>query len=109
MGKEVQGSYSDDNLLDLAKEKYDVYHIHIDHNGGDARAERYWKSKLNENCVIVDDYEKVGDTISTLVVRNIKNRVSYNPTANVTNVIVDSKTDVTDTNSSSSKPEDMIL
>jgi len=106
MGKEVQGSYSDDNLLDLAKEKYDVYYIHIDHNGGDARAERYWQGKLNENCIIVNDYEKVGDTISTLVVRNIKNRISYNPTTKVTNVIVDSTTNVTNTNSSSVKPEE---
>ena len=87
MGKEVQSSYSDDELLDLVREKYDVYHIHINHNGGDERAVRYWKNKLNQHCVIVNDYEIVGETISDLVVNNIKSRVSFNPSINVTNVI----------------------
>ena len=105
MGKDVQGNYSDQNLLNLAKEKYDVYHIHINHNGGDRRAEAYWKDLLNENCIIVDDYEEVGNTISDLVVRNVKNRVSHNPYKK-TNVIVDS-TD--STNSSSVKSEEEIL
>lgn len=102
MDKEVQSGYSDTELLDLAKDKYDVYHIHINHNGGDRRAERYWQDLLNENCIIVNDYELVGDTISDLVVRNVKNRVLYNPSINVTNV-------VTNTNSSSTKPEEEIL
>ena len=105
MGKDVQGNYSDQQLLDLVSESYDVYHLHIHHGGGYKRAEDYWKHILGQHCIIVDNYENVSEVISNLVVSNVKGRVTYNPTA--TNVIVDSKTDVTD--SSSSKPGEMIL
>jgi hypothetical protein len=105
MGSEPQGNFTDQQLLDLVKETYDVYHLHLTHHGPDSRSEGYWKNILGQHCILVDNYEDVSDVISSLVVSNVQSRVSYNPSKK-TNVIVDS-TD--STNSSSVKPEEIIL
>jgi len=87
MGKDVQGNFTDESLLESAKEMYDVYHIHINHNGGHTRAETYWKNLLGQHCLIINEPEEVSEIITKIVIDNVKNNVSFNPSINVDNVI----------------------
>lgn len=90
MNKEVQSSYTDEQLLETVQEMYDVYHIHMTHGYRrtyPSRAETYWKDLLGQHCIIVDEPENVADVISGIVIDNVINRVSYNPSVKVSNVI----------------------
>lgn len=89
MGNEVQANFTDEQLLDAAKESYDVYHIHMTHGRGNSygRAETYWKNLLNQHCIVVDEPEHVAETIADIIVNSVKNQVSYKPEAKVDNVI----------------------
>lgn len=87
MGKDVQGNFTDESLLESAKEMYDVYHIHINHNAGHTRAKTYWKNLLGQHCLIINEPEEVSEIITKIVIDNVKNNVSFNPSINVDNVI----------------------
>jgi hypothetical protein len=79
MGVGTEVNYTDQDLLALAQEKYDVYHLHIMQGSDGRNSLSYWQKLLGQHCIVVDDYEKVGDILSDTVISNIKNRVSYNP------------------------------
>lgn len=89
MGKPSQGSYTDVQLLEAAQEMYDVFHIHIMQGSAGRRSLGYWQNLLGQRCIVVEDYEKVGDVISDIIISNVQNRVSFNPTTKVSDVIVD--------------------
>lgn len=56
--------YSAEALLTKAKEKYHVYHIHVDHGYGvDGR----WKKLLGENLLVVNDYRDIASLIGKTV------------------------------------------
>lgn len=62
------GSYvaeTDFSLLKKAQEKYNVYHLHLTETGRGSRAHEYegWKQNLGDNCVILDSYKKIAETI----------------------------------------------
>lgn len=59
---------TDVELLEKAKERYNVYHIHCTH-GGHTPKSSYWNI-LDENCIVVEDYRKVPEVIANLVNRN---------------------------------------
>jgi len=79
MGVGTEVNYSDHQLLELAQEKYDVYHLHVMQGSDGHSSLGYWQKLLGQHCIVVDDYEKVGDILSDVVISNVKNRVSYNP------------------------------
>jgi len=91
MGTGCQTNYTDKELLALAQEKYEVFHLHIMQGSAGHRSIGYWKSLLGQNCIEVNDYTKVPEIITELAVRIAKSNVAYEPTKPV---IVDSKTDV---------------
>jgi len=101
MGVSTEVNYTDHQLLELAQEKYDVYHLHVMQGSDGRNSLGYWQNLLGQKCIVVDDYEKVGDILSDTVISNVKSRVSYNP----------SKPTIQDTKKKKdeTKPEEEIL
>ena len=62
-----QKSYTAKELYDLASEKWDIYHIHINHNG---RTGNGWKELLGQHFITVNDYRQVPETIAKLILDN---------------------------------------
>lgn len=72
--KEIMGkgehSYSDLELLNEAKKRYEVYHISVLHSSGAERAEIGWKQVLGDNCISVSDYKTIPDVIKDIVIKH---------------------------------------
>jgi hypothetical protein len=75
MGKPSQSSYTDVELLEMAQKTYDVYHIHIMQGSAGPKSLGYWQKLLGQNCVVVNDYDKVSDVISNIIISNVNSRV----------------------------------
>ena len=60
---------TDKQLLEEAQRLYNVYHIHINEASyrDDPRVLGYWKDMLGERLIVLEDYEAVCETISTLI------------------------------------------
>lgn len=60
---------TDVQLLEEAQRLYNVYHIHINETGyrDDPEVIGYWKKMLGERLIILDDYNAVCETMSTLI------------------------------------------
>lgn len=84
-----QASYSDKELIELASEKYDIYHLHMMEGSAGPRSIGYWEDLLGQNCVKIEHKEDVAKTIVDIVTRHAKDGV-VNVTSN-DNVIIDSK------------------
>jgi hypothetical protein len=98
MGVGSEVNYTEVQLLELAQEKYDVYHLHVLQGNSGRSSVGYWQNLLGQHCLVVDDYEKVGDIIADTVISNVKSRVSYNP----------SKPVIQDTKKDDIKPEEIL-
>lgn len=81
MGDGGQTTLTDKNLLEMAQEKYDVYHLHILEGSAGQISIGYWKKLLGQNCIEVPDYTKVPDAIVDIVHRHASSIT--------TNIIVD--------------------
>ena len=79
MGTSTQSSYTDEQLLEMAQKTYDVYHIHMMQGSAGPRSLKYWQDLLGQNCVVIDDYDKVADTISGIIISNVNSRVLTAP------------------------------
>lgn len=60
---------TDDQLLEEAQRLYNVYHIHINEASyrDDPNVLGYWRDKLGERLIVLDDYNAVCETIATLI------------------------------------------
>ena len=69
MGYAQGETVTDKQLLEEAQRLYNVYHIHINETGyrDDPDVIGYWKDVLGERLIILDDYNAVCETISTLI------------------------------------------
>jgi hypothetical protein len=79
MGKESQSSFTAKELLEAAQEKYEVFHLHMLQGTDGSNSLHYWQSLLGQRCIVVDDYEKVGNIIADTVVSFMNTRVSHEP------------------------------
>lgn len=70
MGEAPQAGYTDQELLDLVKKQWNVYHLHIMQGSAGHRSLGYWKQLLGDNCIEVKDYKDVAEIISGIVVKN---------------------------------------
>lgn len=77
MGGSSQVSYTEKELLDAAKEKYHVFHLHIMEGSNGSYSLGYWEKLLGQNCIQVDDHTEVGAKIAETVVSYTKSRVDY--------------------------------
>lgn len=100
MGVDTEVNYTDVQLLELAQEQYEVFHLHVMQGSSGRRSLGYWQNLLGQHCIVVADYEKVGDIIADTVTSHVKSNVSYNP----------SKPTIQDTKKKDeTKPEEEIL
>ena len=67
-----QSSFSDTDLLRMAQEKFNVYHIHVNHIGYNNHVAEKWKKLLGQKCVEVDDYRDIPKIVSEIVIANSK-------------------------------------
>lgn len=69
MGYAQGEDVSDIQLLEEAQRLYNVYHIHINEASyrDDPRVLGYWRKMLGERLIVLDDYNAVCETISTLI------------------------------------------
>lgn len=75
-GDEEAKTYSDDELFEMAKEKWELFHIvpALDTRGGLA----YWKDKLGQNTIWVDNIDQIAQVIKDVVVSNSeKTKANY--------------------------------
>lgn len=68
MGDVSQAGYTDRELLEAAKEKWNVYHLHVMQGSSGAQSLGYWENMLGQNCIQIDDYEKISSVIADIVV-----------------------------------------
>lgn len=72
MGVPQAQDYTHVELLDKAKEMYEVYHLHLK-QGSNGRSERVmngWKQLMGDNLIIIDRKEDVSSVISEMVTSN---------------------------------------
>lgn len=81
-----QSSYTDAQLLALAQQHYNVYHLHIMEGSAGHRSYNYWQSLLGQNCIRVDNHQDIAKIIADVVVEQSK----YNPAYTGSSLITDS-------------------
>lgn len=68
-------------LLEQVSERYDVYHLHINHGAYSKSEFAKWKDLLGENAIEVSDYKEIPKIMASTIVNNLKNRPSNNDSA----------------------------
>ena len=70
--KSEKNEFTDSDLLKLAQQTYNVYHLHVMEGSAGYRSYGYWKQLLGDNCIKVDHHEDVSKIISEIVTENVK-------------------------------------
>lgn len=93
MGPIQAKGYTSKELLEMAKKEWLVYHINPRKNTAHAwrGTKEYWTSFLGQDYIETDDYRKIPDIISNLVIEIAKN--SFNNVSTAPNVSSDSSDD----------------
>lgn len=106
MGTTPQTGYTVQQLLEMAQERYHVYHLHIMEGSAGHRSIGYWQNLLGQNCIRVDNHHEVSKIISDIVVQNTKFDMEQpKPTVIVDNVVKPSTETIGDTTPSISDIE----
>jgi hypothetical protein len=79
MENDCKTDYTIESLLQKAREKYEVYHLHILEGSAGQRSQSFWKDLLGQNCVLVEHHEKLDDVIAEIVFNHFKSNVSIKP------------------------------
>ena len=76
-GDDMQDSINTDTLYEEAKEKFDIYHILVNHNcASEIRNERNiseWKEKIGENNVVISTVNGITQNITNFIEMHIQN------------------------------------
>jgi hypothetical protein len=72
-GSQYNSNYTSVELLDKAREKYNVYHLHIKETSSGSRIKVIdgWKQLMKDNLIVVDRYQDVSKIISEIIISNI--------------------------------------
>jgi len=72
MGEGQYENFSAAQLLDKAREKYNVYHLHIKQTGAGSRQETIngWRQLMGENLMVIERHTDVAETIASIVSEN---------------------------------------
>ena len=75
MGDGQYETLSDGDLLAKAREKYNVYHLHIKEtaSGGRTHVQDGWKQLMGDNVIMVDRYQEVSGIIAKIVTAQADN------------------------------------
>jgi hypothetical protein len=77
-----QSTLNADNLLKVAQERYNVYHLHILEGSSGSRSLAHWKERLGQNCIVIEKQEDVARVIAEIVVHHApKTAAAYTPDA----------------------------
>lgn len=68
MGISDQKSYDYTELYEMAKETYNVYHMHIMEGSAGRRSISFWETLMGEKCIQVDDYKNLASMIAETVI-----------------------------------------
>lgn len=81
MGPGQYDDYSSVQLLDMARETYNVYHLHVKQGSNGRRQEIMdnWKQLIGENLIIVENQEEISGIISDIVTKNTKVETTETP------------------------------
>ena len=75
MKQKPQSSFSDVELLQMAQEKYNVFHLHVMEGSAGVRSLNYWKELLGDHCIVVNDHKDIGRIIADTVANNVDKSV----------------------------------
>jgi len=69
MGYPEATNLTDEQLLAEAQRMYNVYHIHINEANykDDPNVIGYWKDKVGERLIVLNDYQAISETIATII------------------------------------------
>ena len=69
----TQKSYTAEELLKLAREKYNVYHIHVREGSNGERQEVIagWRRLMGDSLIVVDDYRDIPKVIAESIVAKV--------------------------------------
>lgn len=70
MGVTPQSAYTDKELLALAQETYNVFHLHVLEGYSGERSLGYWKDMLGQNCIEITNYEDIPVKLAEIVMQN---------------------------------------
>ena len=72
MGPGQYGEIKSIDLLEEARKRYNVYHLHISetYSGARAQVQNDWKEMMGDNCVIIQSSSHVSSAISKIVSEN---------------------------------------
>ena len=71
MGNTWQGDIDTTDILEKAKETYEVYHLHMLSGNSGVRSLSGWKELLGDHCIPIDNPEDVADTVARIVIRGV--------------------------------------
>jgi hypothetical protein len=69
MDEPTQKTFSTDELLTLARERYHVYHLHVLEGSAGHQSLGYWKELLRDDCIEIAHSEDIPGIISDLVTK----------------------------------------
>jgi hypothetical protein len=64
---DAQATLSVDEILEAAQEKWNVFHIHINHGYRSEDAEAGWKQLLGDRCKVTTDYKLIPQIVSEII------------------------------------------
>lgn len=78
MGEGQYENFTAASLLDKAREKYNVFHLHISETGAGSRRETVngWKQLMGENLLVIQRHEDVASTIAKTITQFTSTTVS---------------------------------
>ena len=62
--------FSTDELVQMARAKYNVYHLHVLEGSAGVGSLGYWKELLRDDCIEVQHSEDIPSIISDLVTKD---------------------------------------
>lgn len=68
---ESQGSTDVSDILKAAEEKWNVFHVHINHGYRSEAAEAGWKQLLGDRCIVITDYKTVPQVVADIILKHV--------------------------------------
>jgi ABC-type dipeptide/oligopeptide/nickel transport system ATPase subunit len=72
------GHFTAEELLAKANEKYNTFHIFVEHDSRKCNAD--WRETMGNNLIVLQDYKLVASTIAETVLKNIATKSNTSPT-----------------------------
>lgn len=69
-----QHTFTQFDLLEEARKKYEVYHINVVHSDQAMRADGGWKELLGQNCLSIEDHREIPNVIKGIICDTYKNK-----------------------------------